>query len=81
MKNVLLRLARHLTSRRSVGLSLLAVLICLRIWDPAPLEELRLRSFDLYQSISPRSSPVRPVMPMKRILASRSCAASFGAEA
>ena len=62
MKNVLLRLARHLTSRRSVGLSLLAVLICLRIWDPAPLEELRLRSFDLYQSISPRSSPVRPVV-------------------
>jgi adenylate cyclase len=62
MKNVLLRLARHLTSRRSVGLSLLAVLICLRIWDPAPLEELRLRSFDLYQRISPRSSPVRPVV-------------------
>jgi adenylate cyclase len=62
MKDVLLRLARHLTSRRSVGLSLLAVLICLRIWDPAPLEELRLRSFDLYQSISPRSSPVRPVV-------------------
>ena len=42
--------------------ALLAVLICLRIWDPAPLEELRLRSFDLYQSISPRSSPVRPVV-------------------
>ena len=47
MKNVLLRLARHLTSRRSVGLSLLAVLICLRIWDPAPLEELRLPGVDL----------------------------------
>jgi adenylate cyclase len=62
VKDVLLRSARHLTSRRSVGLSLLAVLICLRIWDPAPLEELRLRSFDLYQSISPRSSPVRPVV-------------------
>ena len=62
VKDVLLRSARHLTSRRSVGLSLLAALICLRIWDPAPLEELRLRSFDLYQSISPRSSPVRPVV-------------------
>jgi adenylate cyclase len=62
MKNVLLRLARHLTSRRSIGFALLAALICLRIWDPAPLEELRLRSFDLYQSISPRSSPVRPVV-------------------
>ena len=62
MKDVLLRLARHLTSRRSIGFALLAVLICLRIWDPGPLEELRLRSFDLYQSISPRSSPVRPVV-------------------
>ena len=62
MKDVLLRLARHLTSRRSIGFALLAVLICLRIWDPAPLEELRLRSFDLYQSISPRSSPIRPVV-------------------
>jgi len=62
MKSVLLRLARHLTSRRSFGFFLLAVLIGIRVWDPGPLEELRLRTFDLYQSISPRNSPVRPVV-------------------
>jgi adenylate cyclase len=62
MKSVLLQLARLLTSRKSVGFFLFAALICFRIWDPAPIEELRLRSFDLYQRINPRSSPVRPVV-------------------
>jgi adenylate cyclase len=51
-----------LASRRSLGLLLLAALLLLRTWDPQPLEELRLRSFDLYQNISPRVSDVRPVV-------------------
>ena len=46
----------------SFGLFLLAVLLAIRVWDPYPLEELRLRSFDLYQNISPRKSTVRPVV-------------------
>src|SRR5262245_42908757 len=37
-------------------------MLALRIWDPYPLEELRLRSFDLYQNISPRKPVVRPVV-------------------
>src|SRR5262245_2456675 len=62
MKSVLLRLAQALGSRRSFGLFLLAVMLALRIWDPYPLEELRLRSFDLYQNISPRKPVLRPVV-------------------
>jgi adenylate cyclase len=62
MKNMLLWLAHAFGSRRSFGLFLLALLLSIRIWDPHPLEEFRLRSFDRYQNISPRNSPVRPVV-------------------
>jgi adenylate cyclase len=62
VKNVLLRLAHALGSRLSFGLFLLAVLLAIRVWDPYPLEELRLRAFDLYQNISPRKSTARPVV-------------------
>ncbi len=62
MKSVLLRFAHILGSRRSFALFLLAVLLSIRIWDPHPLEELRLRSFDLYQNISPRKPTVHPVV-------------------
>ena len=40
---------------------LLLDLVILRVWDPAPLEMLRLRTFDLYQLVKPRQSPLRPV--------------------
>jgi adenylate cyclase len=62
MKSIFLRSAHALSSRRSFGLSQLVVLLAIRIWDPAPLEELRLRSLDLYQNLSPRISDVRPVV-------------------
>ncbi|MEZ5889607.1 MAG: adenylate/guanylate cyclase domain-containing protein [Xanthobacteraceae bacterium] len=62
MKNGLLRLAQTLASRRTFGLVLLALLIPIRIWDPHPLEELRLRSFDLYQNLKPRASAANPVV-------------------
>jgi adenylate cyclase len=62
MKSVLLRLAQALASRRTLGLVLLATLVLLRIWDPHWLEELRLRSFDLYQKISPRMYSDGPVV-------------------
>lgn len=48
--------------RRSVGLAMLAALLALRIWDPAPLEDLRLRSFDFYQILKPRIPTVKPVV-------------------
>jgi adenylate cyclase len=47
---------------RIVGLVLIVALVLLRIWDPAPVEELRLRTFDLYQLIKPRGSTARPVV-------------------
>ena len=62
MKNMILRSAHALSSRRSIGLSLLVVLLAIRVWDPRPLEELRLRSFDFFQTTSPRDSAVRPVV-------------------
>jgi len=62
MKNILRRSAQALASRRSVGLLLLAILLLIRVWDPRPLEELRLRSFDFFQTTSPRDSAVRPVV-------------------
>src|SRR5262245_22338152 len=62
MKNVALTLARALTSRGLLGLVLLAALVLLRVWDPDWLEETRLRSFDLYQRISPRAYSVSPVI-------------------
>ena len=62
MKNMFLRSAHALSSRRSIGLSLLVVLLAIRVWDPRPLEELRLRSFDFFQTTSPRNSAVRPVV-------------------
>jgi len=62
MKGLLQRLASAFASRRSVGLVLTATLILIRIWDPLPLQEIRLRGFDLYQNIKPRDSSVRPVV-------------------
>ena len=37
-------------------------MIALRIWDPAPLENLRLRAFDYYQVLKPRIPFQRPVV-------------------
>jgi hypothetical protein len=55
MKAFLALLARIFASRRSLGLVVLALLIAVRMSDPLPLEELRLRSFDWFQTIAPRS--------------------------
>jgi adenylate cyclase len=56
------RLLRWFGVRRTLGLAMLAAFVALRIWDPTPLENLRLRSFDFYQSIKPRDAQVRPVV-------------------
>ncbi|HVL53461.1 MAG TPA: CHASE2 domain-containing protein, partial [Vitreimonas sp.] len=47
---------------RAIALVLLFNLLLLRIWDPAPIEALRHRGFDLYQSIQPRAVTARPVV-------------------
>src|SRR5947209_9394409 len=49
------RLARKFGLGRAVCVVLLAALVGLRIWDPPPLQELRLRTFDTYQRLVPRT--------------------------
>lgn len=56
------RAARRFGYARILSLVLLAGLVGLRIVDPAPLKELRLRTFDVYQLISPRVVTERPVV-------------------
>src|SRR5471030_1895077 len=46
---------------RLVCLALLIGLAALRIADPAPIEELRVRTFDTFQLIDPRVKTARPV--------------------
>src|SRR6202035_2611338 len=46
---------------RLVCLVLLIGLAALRIADPAPVEELRVRTFDTFQRIDPRVKKARPV--------------------
>jgi adenylate cyclase len=46
---------------RLLCLALLIGLAALRIADPAPIEELRIRTFDAFQVIEPRVKTVRPV--------------------
>ena len=56
------RLAQKFGLGRSICVLLLFALIGLRMWNPPPLEELRLRTFDTYQKLAPRplmaNSPV-----------------------
>ena len=40
---------------------LLVAFAALRVWDPAPVEEIRIRTFDTFQRIDPRTKTQRPV--------------------
>jgi adenylate cyclase len=57
----LFRIARRFGVARPICVALLAALVFLRIADPYPLEELRNRTFDLFQSIRPRAPSEKPV--------------------
>src|SRR5882672_5895153 len=46
---------------RLLCLAFLIGLAALRIADPAPIEELRVRTFDTFQRIDPRLKTARPV--------------------
>ena len=46
---------------RLLCLALLVVFAALRVWDPAPVEEVRIRIFDTFQRIDPRKKTERPV--------------------
>lgn len=58
----LLSWARRLGSIRTWGGGLLLLLLCLRVLDPPPIEELRLRVFDFFQVIAPRVPAERAVV-------------------
>ena len=51
---LLRRKTRHFGTGRILGLLLLASLLALRVWDPGPIEIMRLKSFDIYQLMYPR---------------------------
>src|SRR4051812_18662888 len=58
------RLARRLVSARILGAVLLFALLVLRVDErfAPPLDDLRMRAFDLFQIISPRVAAQRPVV-------------------
>jgi adenylate cyclase len=56
------QLARRFGIPRALALSLMVALAFLRITDPIPLEELRLRAFDFFQILQPRVAAQRPVV-------------------
>ena len=56
------RLAKAFGIGRVVGLAFLAGFVAVRVWDPAALEIVRNKTFDLYQVISPRVAKSVPVV-------------------
>ena len=60
--NKLARFGQQFGLARVICLVLLIGLVALRIWDPPPLEELRLRTFDFFQQVRPREITQRPVV-------------------
>jgi len=59
--NRIARWARKFGAARAVCLLLLFALVLLRVTDPRPLQELRLRTFDLFQVLRPRAQTEFPV--------------------
>ena len=59
--NMIARWARQFGVARAVCIVLLFALVPLRLADPRPLEELRVRTFDLFQVLRPRVQTARPV--------------------
>ena len=55
-------LGRRFTSARALCVVLLLALLFFRVTDPLPLEELRLRTFDIFQVIKPRVATLRPAV-------------------
>ena len=58
----LARMAQRFGLGRGLALALLVALAALRIADPGPARELRVRTFDLYQVLRPRVATQRPVV-------------------
>jgi hypothetical protein len=50
------------SSVRTIALICLGGLLAIRIWDPFPVESLRLKTFDTFQRIEPRVATAAPVV-------------------
>jgi adenylate cyclase len=59
--STLTRWARKFGLTRAICVLLLLALVPLRVLDPPPLQEVRLRTFDFYQTLQPRETTARPV--------------------
>jgi adenylate cyclase len=53
--------ARRFGYARLICLALLVGFVALRVADPAPMEEIRVRTFDTFQRFAPRVKTARPV--------------------
>jgi adenylate cyclase len=62
MRRIVTALFRGNQLVRLFGLLLLTAMVFLRLWDPTPLEILRLKTFDTFQRLSPNDNPARPVV-------------------
>src|SRR5271165_6219089 len=60
--NTIARWARNFGVARAVCLLLLFGLVVLRLANPRPLEELRVRTFDLFQVLRQRPQTIHPVV-------------------
>jgi len=60
--NRILGWARRFGLARAVCIVLLFALVPLRLANPRPLEELRVRTFDLFQTLLPRAQTAHPVV-------------------
>jgi adenylate cyclase len=60
--NRIKRFAQSFGLGRLVCLILLAALVALRIANPAPLESMRVRTFDFYQTMKPRQATLQPAV-------------------
>jgi adenylate cyclase len=60
--NSLIRRAQQVGLARAVCVLLLFALVPLRLADPRPLQELRVRTFDFFQVLRPRPQEIRPVV-------------------
>ena len=47
---------------RGAGLICLVAVVALRLWDPVPVQNMRLRTFDLYQYLEPRVATLLPAV-------------------
>lgn len=62
IRNLLRAFAQQTTIRHFIGVAFLGLFVLVRIWDPDILEEVRLKTFDVYQQFHPREYQDLPVI-------------------